>query len=87
MNQRPKSVAASDAVFTLLTQTIAEARVGAEGEAATLEYALAAWSVVHGLASLLVEGQLQRRPYAKKSPRELANMALDTLRRGLLTRA
>jgi AcrR family transcriptional regulator len=83
----PDLQAASDAVFALLTQTIAEARVGAGGEAATLEYALAAWSIVHGLASLLVDGQLRRRPYAKKSPRELANMALDTLRRGLATRA
>jgi len=50
-------------------------------------YALAARSVVHGLASLLIEGQLGRRPYANKSPRELANRALDALRGGFQSRA
>jgi hypothetical protein len=40
---------------------------------------------VHGLASLLVEGQLERRPYAGKSPTELAHMALDALRAGFKT--
>jgi AcrR family transcriptional regulator len=82
----PGLIAASDAVFTLLTRAVAEARTGEASEPDTLAYALAAWSIVHGLASLLVEGALTRRPYANKSPRELANMALDTLREGFVGR-
>jgi AcrR family transcriptional regulator len=82
-SENPALVAASDAVFVALTQHIAEARGDSPGAQSTLEYALAGWSTVHGLASLLVEGQLRRRPYSTKSPEELANMALDTLRRGI----
>jgi len=82
----PGLIAASDAVFALITRAVAEARTGQASEPATLAYALAAWSIVHGLASLLVEGALERRPYANKSPRELANTALDTLRGGFLPR-
>jgi len=80
----PSLIAASEAVFGLLTRTIADARAGEPEGAATLQYALAAWSTVHGLASLLVEGQLERRPYAGKSPTELAHMALDALRAGFI---
>jgi AcrR family transcriptional regulator len=81
---KPSLAAAADAVFTTLTQTIAEVQRDRPGGPDTLDYALTAWSVVHGLASLLVDGQLlDRRAYAGRSPRALAELVTITLRRGL----
>lgn len=75
--------ASAASVFAALTQTIAEAQRGQNVSSDTLDYALAAWSMVHGLASLLVDGQLQPRLYGDKSPVELADIVARTLRRGL----
>ncbi len=50
--------------FLLLEQTIAEAQKqgAARVDLSARELALAAWSLVHGLATLLSSGQLPRRP-------------------------
>ena len=80
---KPSLAAAADAIHGLLAQTIAEVQRTIRGGPDTLDYALTAWSVVHGLASLLVEGQLERRVYANRSPRELAELVTSTLRGGL----
>ena len=51
--------AAGDAAFMVLLRRVAECRVGADtDDPETRRLALAAWSLVHGLAHLLVDGPL-----------------------------
>jgi len=70
-------VAASDAAYTLLVATIAqcaaEGRLDADPEAT----AVAAWSLVHGLATLWISGRLTGR-IAEPDPNRLAE-AVTTL--------
>lgn len=78
----PSLAAACEALSGLLNKGVAEVRRGVPGENDTLDIALTAWSLVHGLASLLVEGQLPRRS-SSRTPRELADLVTRTARLGL----
>jgi len=58
----PELVAASDAPFTLLADTIERCRrEGSLGDRDPVLVAVAAWSLVHGLASLWISGRLADR--------------------------
>jgi AcrR family transcriptional regulator len=58
----PAVLEASQLSFVLLTTTAEETRKAAGLDVDLLELALAAWSVVHGLATLWVDGPLRRLP-------------------------
>jgi AcrR family transcriptional regulator len=79
----PSLDAACEAVFGTLTQAIARVQSLAPdvdvGD--PLALALSAWSLVHGLASLLVEGQLESR--APQAPKDLTELITTVLRHGL----
>jgi AcrR family transcriptional regulator len=85
-HDRPSLAAASDAIFNLLTGTIAEVQRTLASDVDTLDYALSAWSMVHGLAMLLIDQQLTRRAFAGRPPRDLTMLVTSTLRHGLETR-
>jgi AcrR family transcriptional regulator len=74
--------AACEALAGILTRGVAEAKRGVPGANDTMDIALAAWSLVHGLASLLVEGQLEGRS-GGRTPRELAELVTGTVKFGL----
>jgi AcrR family transcriptional regulator len=58
----PELVAATDAAFSLLVATIERCRLeGYLGDRDPGLVAVAAWSIVHGLASLLISGRLAGR--------------------------
>lgn len=79
----PSLAAAAEGPFGVLTQALAEVRRDTAGENDTLDYALTLWSLVHGLASLLVEGQLQgRRVYGNRTPRELTELVTRIMKQG-----
>jgi len=79
----PTLAAARDATHGTVTQTVAALQRVTGSDVDTLDYALTAWALVHGLASLLVEGQMNRHPYQERTPRELTELVTRTLRRGL----
>jgi uncharacterized protein YhhL (DUF1145 family) len=51
--------------------------------APSLDLALSAWSLVHGLAMLLVDGQLRAHAPDAQHAEQIAAMVTDTLQRGL----
>jgi hypothetical protein len=51
---------ASQLSFVLLTSTADDARRAGKVDVELFEFVLAAWSVVHGLATLWLDGPLQR---------------------------
>src|SRR5262249_34139215 len=56
----PAVLEASQLSFVLLTSTADEARRAGNVDVELFEFVLAAWSVVHGLATLWLDGPLQR---------------------------
>jgi len=78
----PSLAAAGDTLFGVLTKGIGDVKRAIPTEHDVLDIALAAWSLVHGLASLLVEGQLQGHVYAERTPRELAELVTRTMKLG-----
>lgn len=48
--------------------------------------ALTAWSMIHGLATLVVDGPLRHRVRSKREAERMANGVIDTLLAGLSTR-
>jgi AcrR family transcriptional regulator len=84
----PALVAAYEEMFGLLLDAIAacqRARLVREGD--PRELALAAWSVVHGLADLSVGGQLPRFGLAPADTRALAEQVTSSVFKGLEPRA
>ncbi|WP_068023477.1 TetR/AcrR family transcriptional regulator [Nocardia mexicana] len=60
--KHPGTMAAGDAAFAVLTDTIAEVtRAGVLPAAESDTVAMAIWAVAHGLAALTVDGQLTKR--------------------------
>jgi AcrR family transcriptional regulator len=81
-SKTPSLDAAGAAVFGALTEAIGGAKRMTSDETDTLALALTCWSTVHGLATLLVEGQLERR--VPGSAKELTELVTSILRRGLV---
>lgn len=76
----PDLVAASEGAFGVLVSTIQRCiETGALRDAPPAELALAAWSTVHGLASLLLDGMLP----GAGTPDTLAKTVTSTLLTGL----
>lgn len=80
----PAVLEAAQLSFVLLTTTADEARRAGAVDVDLLEFVLAAWSVVHGLATLWLDGPLQRVSalMGEKSIEEVATRitALSTAR-------
>jgi AcrR family transcriptional regulator len=80
----PSLLAQCDAIHNLLITTIVDLQRRTGDHALDpSEYALAAWSVVHGLASLVINNQVRKAPLAKREPRELMEIVSRVLRNGL----
>jgi len=68
----PAFVAASEAAYALLTETIERCRVTGRLHGRSAEVvAVSAWSIVHGLAALWLSGRLSER-IAEQDPRRLS---------------
>jgi len=79
----PKLRAAADAMMAMLTQVIAETqRAGRVRQGDPLDLALAGWSMMHGLAALVVNGPVAHYAHGALSPRELAQAMLAILHSG-----
>lgn len=80
----PRLEATSTAAFHLLLDSIAAAqREGSVSDGDPRELALLAWSMVHGLASLLADGQLDDTGFASERATELATIITGHAFRGL----
>jgi AcrR family transcriptional regulator len=77
----PELQAQSDTVYNLLISVIVDLQRRAGDKSDPAEYALTAWSTVHGLASLLINNQV--RKIGKKKPRQLMEIINRVLRSGL----
>jgi AcrR family transcriptional regulator len=80
----PSVLEAAQLSFVLLTSTAHEAVAAGKVDIDVMDFVLAAWSVVHGLATLWVDGPLQRVPAltAERGIEEVAERitALSTAR-------
>jgi len=73
--------------FDLLVQTIVECQAAGDVKRGDpVELAVAAWSTVHGLAALLVDGRLADHARGAAEAERLAGRVADTLRTGLAPR-
>lgn len=79
--QYPDLQAQSDAIYNLLISVIVDLQQRTGDKADPTEYALASWSAVHGLASLLINNQV--RKLGKRKPRQLMETIGRVLRTGL----
>lgn len=80
----PTLRAAADGIMAMLTQLIAEAqRANRVRRGDPLDLALAGWSMMHGLASLTVNGPVARYPQGLMTPHELARSMISLLHSGL----
>jgi len=80
----PEMVEAGRGAFDVLVHTVeAGVRAGELRDDPVPSLSLAAWSIVHGLASLLVEGKL---PPEAGRPEDLARVVTGMLMRGLVSR-
>ena len=81
--ESPVEQAANDA-FTLLIETIREGQESKVLGGQRVEpLALTAWAAVHGLATLILDGLINKDPYQDMSTRELSKMVVQTLKSGL----
>ena len=80
----PALEAAATHTFGLLVQAITECQEAGQvrsGDAQTL--AVAAWSIVHGLAALLIDGKLKRYAGSPAAAEQLAHTVTDLFMQGL----
>jgi AcrR family transcriptional regulator len=83
----PSLDAAGDHAFGLLVTTIAEAqREGDIRRGDPEDLAVAAWSLVHGLSALLIDGQLKERASTAHEAEKLAARVAKILETGLAAR-
>ena len=86
--EHPSLKAAGERTFTLLVQAIAECQAVGRvrpGDPAVL--AVAAWSIVHGLAALLVDGKLKDHATTVAEAERLAHAVTDCFMLGVAPRA
>jgi len=85
--EHPALAAAGDRTFTLLVQAIEECQAaGRVGGGDPRELAVAAWSIVHGLAALLVDGKLKAHAATAPDAERLAHTITDLVMLGLAPR-
>ena len=85
--EHPALKAAGERTFTLLVQAITECQaVGRVRGGAPEELAVAAWSIVHGLAALLVDGKLKDHAATAPEAERLAHAITDLFMLGLAPR-
>jgi AcrR family transcriptional regulator len=86
--QHPALKAAGERTFALLVQAIAECQAAGQVRGGSPEdFAVAAWSIVHGLAALLVDGKLKDRAATPAEAEGLAHTITDCFMLGLAPRA
>jgi AcrR family transcriptional regulator len=86
--EHPALAAAGDRTFALLVQAIEECQAAGRvrgGDPRAL--AVAAWSIVHGLAALLVDGKLKAYAATNPEAERLARTITDVFMQGLTPRA
>jgi AcrR family transcriptional regulator len=80
----PSLHAAAQRAFGLLVATVADAqRAGRVRRGDPEELAIAAWSLVHGLSALLIDGQLKERVRGGRDTERLASRVTTLLQTGL----
>jgi AcrR family transcriptional regulator len=85
--EHPALKAAGERTFTLLVQAITECQaVGQVRGGAPEELAVGAWSIVHGLAALLVDGKLKDHAATAAEAERLAYSITDLVMLGLAPR-
>jgi AcrR family transcriptional regulator len=83
----PSLKEAGDRTFELLVQAIAECQTAGQVRPGDpVELAVAAWSIVHGLAALLVDGRLKEHVHSAKEAERLAQRVTDLFMLGLAPR-
>ena len=86
--EHPALAAAGDRTFALLVQAIDECQAAGQVRGGDPgELAVAAWSIVHGLAALLVDGKLKDHAATNPEAERLAHTITDLFMRGLTPRA
>ena len=86
--EHPALKAAGERTFALLVQAIAECQAAGQVRRGSPEdLAVAAWSIVHGLAALLVDGKLKDRAATPAEAEGLAHTITDCFMLGLAPRA
>ena len=85
--EHPALKAAGERTFSLLVQAITECQAAGQVRAGDPEaFAVAAWSIVHGLAALLVDGKLKDRASTPAEAERLAHTITDCVMLGLAPR-
>jgi AcrR family transcriptional regulator len=83
----PSLKEAGERTFELLVQAIAECQAVGQARAGDpVELAVAAWSIVHGLAALLVDGRLKEHVRSTKEAERLAERVTALFMLGLAPR-
>ena len=83
----PALKAAADRTFALLVQAIADAQTAGQVRLGNSEdLAVAAWSLVHGLAALLVDGKLKDYVRSAQEAERMAERVTETFMLGLSPR-
>lgn len=86
--EHPALKAAGERTFTLLVQAITECQAAGHMRGGDPEaFAVAAWSIVHGLAALLVDGKLKDHATTPAEAERLAHTITDCVMLGLAPRA
>ena len=86
--EHPALKAAGERTFTLLVQAITDCQAaGQVRSGAPEELAVAAWSIVHGLAALLVDGKLKDHAATAPEAERLAHTITDLFMLGLAPRS
>lgn len=86
--EHPALKAAGERTFALLVQAITECQAAGQVRGGDPEaFAVAAWSSVHGLAALLIDGKLKDRAPTTADAERLAQTITDCVMLGLAPRA
>jgi AcrR family transcriptional regulator len=83
----PSLKEAADRTFALLVQTITDGQAAGQVRGGDpVELAVAAWSIVHGLAALLVDGKLKDHVRSPAEAERLAGRVIELFMLGLAPR-
>ncbi|HEX4994254.1 MAG TPA: TetR/AcrR family transcriptional regulator [Methylomirabilota bacterium] len=86
--EHPALKAAGERTFALLVQAVTECQAAGQVRGGDPEaFAVAAWSIVHGLAALLIDGKLKDHATTTAEAERLAHTITDCFMLGLAPRA